>query len=129
MGAARRPGPAHRADRSRLAPPPGQVEPGDAALAAGIAALLACLPAAEVIARAHAVGVPAVRARQARELTADERLIHHDLLTVTDHDENGVTWVGPGRWLEMPGLTARTPRDAPHGERTETIRREASPGS
>ena len=113
-----------------LAPPPGQVEPGDAALAAGIAALLACLPAAEVIARAHAVGVPAVRARQARELTADERLIHHDLLTVTDHDEDGVTWVGPGRWLEMPGLTARTPRDAPQaGEHTETIRREASLGS
>jgi crotonobetainyl-CoA:carnitine CoA-transferase CaiB-like acyl-CoA transferase len=113
-----------------LAPPPDQVEPGDAALAAAIAALLADLPAAEVIARAHAVGVPAVRARQARELTADSQLIRHDLLTVIDRDEGGVTWVGPGRWLEMPGLTARTPRDAPQaGEHTETIRREVGPGS
>ena len=113
-----------------LAPAPGQVEPGDEALAAAIAALLADLPAAEVIARAHAAGIPAVRARQARELTADAQLIHHGLLTVIDRDDSGVTWVGPGRWLEMPGLTAREPRNAPQaGEHTETIRREAGPGS
>ena len=108
---------------------PGQVEPGDEALAAGISALLAGLPAAEVIARAHAAGVPAVRARQARELTADERLIRHGLLTVIDRDDHGVTWVGPGRWLEMPGLAAREPRNAPAaGEHTELIRREGRPG-
>jgi crotonobetainyl-CoA:carnitine CoA-transferase CaiB-like acyl-CoA transferase len=108
-----------------LAPPPGQVESGDEALAAGISALLAGLPAAEVIARAHAAGVPAVRARQARELTADARLIHHGLLTVIDSDDRGVTLVSPGRWLEMPGLPARTPGDAPQaGEHTEMIRRE-----
>jgi len=113
-----------------LAPPPGQVEPGDAALAAAIAALLAGLPAAEVIARAHAAGIPAVRARQAWELTADAQLIRHDLLTVVDRDDRGVTWVGPGRWLEMPGLAAGPPRDAPQaGEHTEAIRREAGPGS
>jgi crotonobetainyl-CoA:carnitine CoA-transferase CaiB-like acyl-CoA transferase len=113
-----------------LAPAPGQVEPGDEALAAGISALLAGLPAAEVIARAHAAGVPAVRARQARELTADERLIHHGLLTVIDRDDSGVSWVGPGRWLEMPGLTASEPRIAPAaGEHTELIRREAGLGS
>ena len=115
---------------ARLAPPPGRVEPGDEALAAAIAALLAGLPAAEVIARAHAAGIPAVRARQARELTADAQLIHHDLLTVVDRDDHGVTWVGPGRWLEMPGLAAGPPRDAPQaGEHTEAIRREAGPGS
>ena len=109
---------------------PGPAEPGDEALAAAITALLADLPAAEVIARAHAAGVPAVRARQARELTADEQLIHHGLLTVIDRDDRGVTWVGPGRWLEMPGLTAREPRHAPQaGEHTEAIRRQADRGS
>jgi crotonobetainyl-CoA:carnitine CoA-transferase CaiB-like acyl-CoA transferase len=113
-----------------LAPPPGQAEPGDEALAAAIAALLAGLPAAEVIARAHAAGIPAVRARQVRELTADAQLIRHDLLTVLDRDDRGVTWVGPGRWLEMPGLAAPTPRDAPQaGEHTDTIRREVGPGA
>jgi crotonobetainyl-CoA:carnitine CoA-transferase CaiB-like acyl-CoA transferase len=113
-----------------LAPPPGQAEPGDEALAAAIAALLADRPAAEVIARAHAAGIPAVRARQARELTADAQLIRHDLLTVLDRDDRGVTRVDPGRWLEMPGLTAGPPRDAPRaGEHTEAIRREAGLGS
>ena len=113
-----------------LAPAPGQVQPGDEALAAAITVLLAGLPAAEVIARAHAAGIPAVRARQARELTADAQLIHHDLLTVIDRDDHGVTWVGPGRWLDMPGLTAGPPRNAPQaGEHTEAIRRETCPGS
>lgn len=105
---------------------PGQAGPGDEALAAAIAPLVADMPAAEVIARAHAAGVPAVLARQSRELTADERLIRHGLLTVLDRDDRGVTWVGPGRWLEMPGLPAREPRDAPQaGEHTELLRREA----
>jgi crotonobetainyl-CoA:carnitine CoA-transferase CaiB-like acyl-CoA transferase len=109
-----------------LAPAIGQIDSADEALAAGIAALLAELPAAEVIARAHAAGIPAVRARQARELTADARLIHHGLLTVLERDDRGVTWVGPGRWLQMPGLAARPPRDAPQaGEHTEMLRREA----
>jgi len=112
-----------------LAPVPGQAESADESLAAGIAALLAELPAAEVIARAHAAGIPAVRARQAQELTADVQLIHHGLLTVLDRDDRGVTQVGPGRWLEMPGLPARGPRRAPGaGEHTEMLRREASPG-
>ena len=113
-----------------LAPAPGEAEPGGEALAAAIAALLAELPAAEVITRAHAAGVPAVHARQGRELTADASLIHHGLLTVIGQDEAGVTEVGPGRWLEMPGLTARKPRVAPQaGEHTDTIRREVGPGS
>jgi crotonobetainyl-CoA:carnitine CoA-transferase CaiB-like acyl-CoA transferase len=108
-----------------LAPAPGQAGSGDEALAAGISALLAGLPAAEVIARAHAAGIPAVRARQAAELTADAQLIRHGLLTVIDQDDRGVTWVGPGRWLEMPGLPAREPGQAPGaGEHTELIRRE-----
>lgn len=113
-----------------LAPAHGQVGPGDEALAAAIAALLAGLPAAEVVARAHAAGIAAVRARQPRELTADAQLIRHGLLTVIERDDSGVTRVGPGRWLEMPGLPARRPRSAPGaGEHTETIRREAGLGS
>jgi crotonobetainyl-CoA:carnitine CoA-transferase CaiB-like acyl-CoA transferase len=110
-----------------LAPAPGQIQPGDKALAAGISALLADLPAAEVIARAHAAGIPAIRARQAQELTADAQLIGHSLLTVLDRDDRGVTWVDPGRWLEMPGLPARGPRTAPGaGEHTEMLRRDAN---
>ena len=113
-----------------LAPAPGQIRSGDEALAAGISALLADLPAAEVIARAHAAGIPAVRARQPRELTADAQLIRHGLLTVLDRDDRGVTRVDPGRWLEMPGLPAREPGKAPGaGEHTEILRREANLGS
>jgi crotonobetainyl-CoA:carnitine CoA-transferase CaiB-like acyl-CoA transferase len=113
-----------------LAPAPGQIESSDEALAAGIAALLADLPTAEVITRAHAAGIPAVRARQAQELTADEQLVRHGLLTVLDRDDRGVTWVDPGRWLEMPGLPARGPRKAPGaGEHTETLRRDANGSS
>ena len=109
---------------------PARAESGDEALAAGISALLADLPAAEVIARAHAAGIPAVRARKAQELTADAQLIRHGLLTVIDRDDRGVTWVGPGRWLEMPGLAPAGPGDAPQaGEHTEAIRREAGLGS
>jgi crotonobetainyl-CoA:carnitine CoA-transferase CaiB-like acyl-CoA transferase len=78
-----------------------------------------------VIARARAAGVPAVIARQGRELTADESLVRRGLLTVIDRDDRGITWVGPGRWLEMPGLPAREPRNAPAaGEHTDTIRGE-----
>jgi len=111
---------------SPLAAPPGQAGPGDQALAAGIAALLAGLPATEAVARAHAAGVPAVRARKAQELTADEQLLRHGLLTVVEQDDRGVSWVGPGRWLEMPGLAAAAPRVAPQaGEHTDAIRREA----
>jgi crotonobetainyl-CoA:carnitine CoA-transferase CaiB-like acyl-CoA transferase len=113
-----------------LAPVPGRVSPGSEALAAGIAALLVGLPAAEVIARAHAAGIPAVRARKAQELAADTQLIRHGLLTVIDQDDGGATGVGPGRWLEMPGLTAAKPGEAPQaGEHTEAIRREAGLGS
>jgi crotonobetainyl-CoA:carnitine CoA-transferase CaiB-like acyl-CoA transferase len=109
-----------------LAPATGRSGPGDEALAAGISALLADLPTAEVITRAHAAGVPAVRARQARELTADAQLIQHGLLTVLERDDRGVTWVDPGRWLEMPGLPAREPSKAPGaGEHTAILRREA----
>jgi crotonobetainyl-CoA:carnitine CoA-transferase CaiB-like acyl-CoA transferase len=110
-----------------LAPAPGQVKSGDEALAAGISALLADLPAAEVIARAHAAGIPAVRARQPRELIADAQLIRHGLLTVLDRDDLGVRRVDPGCWLEMPDLPAREPGKAPGaGEHTEILRREAN---
>jgi crotonobetainyl-CoA:carnitine CoA-transferase CaiB-like acyl-CoA transferase len=116
--------------KAGLAPGPGPAGSGDPVLAAGIAALLAELPAAEVITRAHAAGIPAVRARQGRELTGDAQLIRHNLLTVSTEDDRGVTRVDPGRWLEMPGLPVRRPRRAPGaGEHTEAIRREAGLGS
>ena len=94
---------------------------------AGIGALIGGLPVAEVLARAGAAGIPAVRARQVPELAADEQLIRHGLLTVTEQDESGVARVGPGRWLEMPGLPPRPPGDAPDpGEHTESVLREAA---
>jgi crotonobetainyl-CoA:carnitine CoA-transferase CaiB-like acyl-CoA transferase len=109
-----------------LAPAAGPTASDAEALAAAIAGLLAVRPTAEVIARAHAAGIPAVRARQARELTADEQLLRHGLLTVRDRDDQGVTRVDPGRWLEMPGLPARPPGRAPAaGEHTELLRGEA----
>jgi crotonobetainyl-CoA:carnitine CoA-transferase CaiB-like acyl-CoA transferase len=110
-----------------LAPAPGQIKSGDEALTAGISALLADLPTAEVIARAHAAGVPTVRARQPQELIADAQLIRHGLLSVLDRDDRGVRRVDPGRWLEMPDLPARGPGKAPGaGEHTEILRREAN---
>ena len=109
-----------------LAPALGRAEDGEAALAAGISALLADLSTDEVIARAHAAGVSAVRARQARELTADAQLVRHGLLTVRERDDRGVTRVDPGRWLEMPGLPPRGPGKAPAaGEHNDALRREA----
>jgi crotonobetainyl-CoA:carnitine CoA-transferase CaiB-like acyl-CoA transferase len=100
---------------------------GDADLTAGIAALIAGLPVAEVLARARAAAIPAVRARQVPELAADEQLIRHGLLTVTEQDQSGVARVGPGRWLEMPGLPPRPPGDAPDpGEHTAAVLREAA---
>ena len=95
-------------------------EAGDAALAAGdgplaatIAAHLAALPVAEILRRAAAAGIPAVRARQGHELVADDQLIRHGLLAVTERDEAGVSRVLPGRWLEMPGLRRDPPGPAP----------------
>ena len=105
-------------------------ETSDEELTAGISALLSGLPTAEAIARAHAAGIPAARARQPQELTADAQLIRHGLLTVLERDDRGVTHVDPGRWLEMPGLPSRGPRRAPAaGEHTEMLRREANGGS
>ena len=100
---------------------------GDADLEAAIAAAVAGLPAADVLARASAAGIPSVRARQVPELAADDQLIRHGLLSVTERDEAGVARVGPGRWLEMPGLPPRPPGEAPEpGEHTEAVLREAS---
>jgi crotonobetainyl-CoA:carnitine CoA-transferase CaiB-like acyl-CoA transferase len=84
------------------------------------------LPVAEALRRAHAAGLPAVRARQLPELTRDEQLIRHGLLAVTESDDAGVARVGPGRWLAMPGLITSAPGDAPQpGEHTEAILRQA----
>jgi crotonobetainyl-CoA:carnitine CoA-transferase CaiB-like acyl-CoA transferase len=68
------------------------------------------------------VGIPAVRARQPRELTGDDQLVQHGLLAVLQRDEDGVARVGPGRWLEMPGLVIAPPGEAPElGEHSHAI--------
>jgi crotonobetainyl-CoA:carnitine CoA-transferase CaiB-like acyl-CoA transferase len=87
-------------------------EDGDAASAA-LAAAIAGRPALEVVRLAAAAGLPAVRARQAPELAADRDLIHRGLLTVVEADQAGAARVGPGRWLEMPGVVTAAPGDAP----------------
>jgi crotonobetainyl-CoA:carnitine CoA-transferase CaiB-like acyl-CoA transferase len=90
--------------------------------AAAVARALAGLPVAEVLRRAAAGGIPAVRARRPQELTGDGQLIAHGLLTVVETDAAGVARVGPGRWLEMPGLTLSPPGEAPAaGEHEQAI--------
>ena len=86
---------------------------GDAPLVTLIASAVARLPAANVVQRASAAGIPAARARVVPELTADDQLIRHGLLTVLERDRSGVVRVGPGRWLEMPGLHTAPPAEAP----------------
>ena len=107
-----------------LAAPPAPS--GDLTLAALIAAAVAQLPAAEVVRRASAAGIPAAPARKVQELTADGQLIRQGLLTVLDRDHSGVARVGPGRWLEMPGLRTASPGEAPEpDEHREAILRAA----
>ena len=86
---------------------------GPAALGAAIAAHVATLPVAEIVRRAAAAGIPAVRARQGQELLGDDQLLRHDLLSVTERDAAGVSRALPGRWLEMPGLVREPPGPAP----------------
>ena len=108
-------------DLPRLADLLGESDPG------GVAHAIASLPVAEVLDRAARAGLPAVRARQAFELTEDSQLVRHGLLRVLDEDERGPTQVGPGRWLQIPGLDRPPPGDAPGpGEHGEAVLREAS---
>jgi crotonobetainyl-CoA:carnitine CoA-transferase CaiB-like acyl-CoA transferase len=88
---------------------------------------LARLTVEEVLRRAAAAGIPAVRARQARELTGDDQLIRHGLLAVAGRDDAGVTAVLPGRWLEQPGLVTGPPGPAPAaGQHAAAILAEAA---
>jgi len=90
--------------------------------AAALVTSLDALPTAEALRRAAAIGIPAVRARQPRELTGDDQLVQHGLLAVLQRDEGGVARIGPGRWLEMPGLTIAPPGEAPElGEHGHAI--------
>jgi crotonobetainyl-CoA:carnitine CoA-transferase CaiB-like acyl-CoA transferase len=82
-------------------------------LASAVATALARLPVSEVLHRAAAAGIPAVRARQPQELVDDKELIRRGLLTVIEADTSGVQRVGPGRWLDMPGLTRPAPVSGP----------------
>jgi len=92
------------------------------AAAAAVAQAVAGLPVAEVLRRAAAAGIPAVRARRPQELTGDGQLITRGLLTVVDTDAAGVARVGPGRWLDMPGLSLPPPGEAPAaGEHEQVI--------
>jgi crotonobetainyl-CoA:carnitine CoA-transferase CaiB-like acyl-CoA transferase len=80
------------------------------------------MPVAEVLRRAAAAGIAAVRARDPRELTGDGQLIGRGLLTVLETDDAGVARVGPGRWLETPGLTLPPPGEPPAaGEHEQAI--------
>jgi crotonobetainyl-CoA:carnitine CoA-transferase CaiB-like acyl-CoA transferase len=85
----------------------------DAAAIDAIGRALARLPVADILRRAAAAGIPAVQARQAPDLIADDQLIRHGLLAVIQQDDTGVTQVGPGSWLEMPGLSPVPPGPAP----------------
>ena len=108
---------------------PGGHGSGDSAASpaanAALAAAIRHQPVQEIVRLAAAAGLPAVRARQARELAADRDLIRHGLLSVIEDDRAGAVRVGPGRWLEMPGLVTAPPGNAPApGEHTAAIRRE-----
>jgi crotonobetainyl-CoA:carnitine CoA-transferase CaiB-like acyl-CoA transferase len=90
--------------------------------AAAVARAVIGRPVAEVLRRAAAAGIPAVRARRPQELPGDGQLIGHGLLTVLETDAAGVARVGPGRWLEMPGLALSPPGEAPAaGEHEQAI--------
>ncbi len=71
------------------------------------------LPLSEVLRRCSEAGLPAVRARQPRELVDDAGLIEHGLLAVRDRDERGVSRVVAGRWLDIAGIAQAPPRDGP----------------
>jgi len=88
-------------------------EPDADALTAAVATALAGLPVSEVLRRAAEAGIPAVRARQPQELVDDTELIRRGLLTVIELDSAGVQRIGPGRWLDMPGLTRPAPVSGP----------------
>ena len=107
-------------DSPELAAAAGQASAPEAA--AAVADAVAGLAVAEVLRRAAAAGIPAVRARRPQELTGDGQLIGHGLLTVLETDAAGVARVGPGRWLEMPGLALAPPGEAPSaGEHEQAI--------
>jgi crotonobetainyl-CoA:carnitine CoA-transferase CaiB-like acyl-CoA transferase len=95
-------------------------------VAAGVAAVVAGLPAAEVVRRAAGAGLGAAAARQARDVAADEQMLRHGLLAVLDHDDAGPVHLGPGRWYETPGLLRSPPGAAPRpGQHTRAILAEA----
>jgi crotonobetainyl-CoA:carnitine CoA-transferase CaiB-like acyl-CoA transferase len=95
-------------------------------VAAGVAAVVAGLPVAEVVRRAAGAGLGAVRARQARDVAADEQMLRHGLLAVTGRDDAGPVHLGPGRWYEMPGLLRSPPGAAPQpGQHTRALLAEA----
>jgi crotonobetainyl-CoA:carnitine CoA-transferase CaiB-like acyl-CoA transferase len=120
-------------DRAGLAAaglvPAGQGAPGDLAddrLAEAVAATLAELEIADVLRRCYAVGMPAVAARQPRQLVDDESLIAHEVLEVLERDETGAVRVGPGYWVGLPGVLRRPPGLAPRlGEHGDAILLEA----
>jgi crotonobetainyl-CoA:carnitine CoA-transferase CaiB-like acyl-CoA transferase len=118
------PAPLHRLYRTtdgwvRLAANAAAPSPDESA---ALVMSLGGLPAAEAIRQAEAMGIPAVRARQPRELTSDDQLLQHGLLAVLQRDDAGVARVGPGRWLEMPGLAIAPPGEAPEfGEHSQAI--------
>jgi crotonobetainyl-CoA:carnitine CoA-transferase CaiB-like acyl-CoA transferase len=98
----------------------GSADLASGRLAERIAAELATRSVARVLERCAAAGLPAVAARQAPQLVGDESLIEHGVLEVTERDQAGPLRVGPGFWVDFPGVTRPTPGLPPrldeHGE-------------
>lgn len=96
------------------------------ATTAEIARAVRRLPLSEVLRHCAEAGLPAVMARQPRELVGDAALIGHGLLAVRGQDHRGVTRVGPGRWLDLAGIEQPPPRDGPMaGEHSGEVLAEA----
>jgi crotonobetainyl-CoA:carnitine CoA-transferase CaiB-like acyl-CoA transferase len=120
--------PIDRAAVAALLLPAGPVSPGELAdddLADAIAATLAEREIADVLRQCYAWGMPAIAARQPRQLVDDESLIAHGVLEVLESDKTGPVRVAPGYWVGLPGVSRRPPGLAPRfGEHGDAILRE-----
>ena len=100
----------------------GAVDPDQVGEA--VARQIVSLTVTEVLARSARANVPAVKARQAHEVAADEQLLRRGLLTPLPHDA-GRAQVTPGRWIELPGLALAPVGDAPAaGQDSSAVLRE-----
>jgi len=78
-----------------------------------LAGALSGLRVEAVVRRLTAVGIPALPARQSRQLVEDTQLIESGLLSIIEGGSEESVRVGPGRWLVLPGRSVPPPGDAP----------------